>query len=101
MKTISKSQNYFRVMPLVTFFAFSLSSTIIFSGMFPANVSAEEIEAKHIAALQSSEKNNLTNKNTKNENKEQVKEEQEYESITYSLDDGSMAGAYGDGVYGR
>jgi uncharacterized membrane protein len=97
MKTISKLRNHSRNISLVTFCAFLLSSAVVIGGIFPTNVSAEEKEAKHVAALQSSEKNNTAKK----ENKEQVKEDQEVESITYSLDDGSVAGAYGDGVYGH
>jgi hypothetical protein len=93
MSPISKSQDNKNPSSLSISNVVVLLSSLIVGSIFSANVFADEVHAKHVAVLSTSDHSKTTDK--------QAADDEQKESITYSLDDGSQAGPYGDGVYGN
>jgi hypothetical protein len=97
MSPISKSQDNKNPSSLSISNVVVLLSSLIVGSIFSANVFADEVHAKHVAVLSTSDHSKTTDKKSD----KQAADDEQKESITYSLDDGSQAGPYGDGVYGN
>jgi hypothetical protein len=97
MSPISKSQKTMNTSSLSILSVVVLLSSFVAGNFFSTNVFADETHAKHVAALNNSDHG----KTADNKSGKQAEDDKQEESITYSLDDGSQAGPYGDGVYGN
>lgn len=97
MKPRTKSQNSIRNSTQIALVSLVFLSVALFSSVFSFNVFAEETKADQITTLGKGDKNN--EKEEKN-NKQPIVTSEE-NTITYSLEDGSMEGPYGDGIYGQ